>query len=243
MSGWQRLPTELKLEVLSHYLHFSSDSVPVQKRLHDLAIPYMLSTKNHEFVTLSLEAYYKTNTFAMHIAELKTSNMISHPPAAYGHFIQHLEITVENCGIGRTLEDLLLTPRLGWRYLLTPTRWLNPHMNTFPQKITSYTGIDTEWQSYFPNLKHLKITVLVRDMMQEPWEIRCAGCDLPEQGVRKLGEFLEDTEMGITATRVEVEVKAMLVMPKGTEFKAVECKWGCLGRLKGQIEEMALRKK
>jgi hypothetical protein len=85
---------------------------------HELA--KILATQNSELVLLVLEAYYKANTFSMNICDPRQSIVFEQPPLAYGIYIQRMDITIWNCVLADTLEDMLLTPGSGWYYLLIP---------------------------------------------------------------------------------------------------------------------------
>jgi hypothetical protein len=76
-----------------------------------------------------------------------------------------MDITIWNCVLADTLEDMLLTPGSGWCYLLIPTRTLRVDTSMISRKrtrVSEYIG-GTDWLRHFPNLKILKLTVVVRD--------------------------------------------------------------------------------
>jgi hypothetical protein len=56
----------------------------------------------------------------MNICDPRQSIVFEQPPLAYGIYIQRMDITIWNCVLADTLEDMLLTPGSGWYYLLIP---------------------------------------------------------------------------------------------------------------------------
>ncbi|KAF2824702.1 hypothetical protein CC86DRAFT_407862 [Ophiobolus disseminans] len=129
----------------------------IDHNLHEIVLSVLLHVRNSEFAKLSLEVYYKSNTFSMSICDSNQMSPIKHPPTAYGSFIRRLEVTIENCVVGRTIQDLILTPGSGWGYLLSPTRPLRIH--THPPTIEGASHErKTDWQANFPNLRYSKTT-------------------------------------------------------------------------------------
>jgi hypothetical protein len=202
---------------------------------HELA--KILATQHSELILLALEAYYKANTFSVNICDPRQSITFQHPPLAYGVYIQRIDITIWNCVLADTLEDMLLTPGSGWYYLFIPTRTLRVDTSMTSCKrtrVSEYIG-GTDWQLHFPNLKTLKLLVVVRDFPHRGLEYQCGQCRTRSDLVNIAEKALEGAEIRILAGKVEVSVKGVCGVGKKVG-RPKRCK--CLGVLKRRIGGM-----
>jgi hypothetical protein len=79
----------------------------------------------------------------MNICDPRQSIVFEHSPLAYGVYIQRMDITIWNCVLADTLEDMLLTLGSGWCYLLIPTRTLRVDTSMISRKrtrVSEYIG-------------------------------------------------------------------------------------------------------
>jgi hypothetical protein len=151
--GWNPLPTELKLEVLSHFILSKMGGITgpglclpytVNAELHRENLSRCLfplfHTRNRELANLVQDVCYKRNIF--HIAlgiwyhkdryegetglfELGTRSGIRYPKAAVAGMTQNVVVTAYECNVWMTLEDMMMESDAGWRWLVRPLRLLD----------------------------------------------------------------------------------------------------------------------
>jgi hypothetical protein len=126
---------------------------------------------NSTLSTLVRDVYYGQNTFYLScdVYEDESSQLycFRRPPPQVAQHIKHLKIGAFECRIENTLEDMLLNPEAGWRWILKPTRPLSNQALT--GRLRSNQGYmpapnadqNTAWQSTFTKLQTLTITFLV----------------------------------------------------------------------------------
>jgi hypothetical protein len=124
----------------------------------------------------------------MNICDPRQSIVFEHSPLAYGVYIQRMDITIWNCVLADTLEDMLLTLGSGWCYLLIPTRTLRVDTSMISRKRTRVSENigGTDWQLHSSNLKTLKLTVVVRDFPHRGLEYECRQCRIHPGLVKKV---------------------------------------------------------
>jgi hypothetical protein len=66
--NWSKLPDELKVEILSHYLTFTDPITAVHHQyLMETILDPLILTGSRDFVALALKTYYNKNTFELHL--------------------------------------------------------------------------------------------------------------------------------------------------------------------------------
>jgi hypothetical protein len=193
---WPDLPAEIKLEVLANLLvdpHECWDPV-IDAETHRVNLDEILflssiGTRNHDLVTLAQDVYYKRNIFKVEIgvdweiARLREYNESSfykgttipgvcYPKPSIARLIRHLEVKATHAYVRSTLEDMVLGPDTGWRWLLKPTQALHygPLICQVGAKRECRSSAaspetDTQWQLGFSNLKALTVTLEMVDMI------------------------------------------------------------------------------
>jgi hypothetical protein len=135
----------------------------------------LLKVQKH-FVSLISKFYYGANTFVLDhtTTELtyrgQSINRIQlwRPQKKIAEQIKHLSIHMQDCDVHNTLEDMLLTSDCGWRWLLKPTRALEPAAWVIPLSYSSFLDVpdadhDTAWQDDFAKLETLEIVFMVKN--------------------------------------------------------------------------------
>lgn len=153
--NWDRLPNELKLHVLTHYTYYEDDDLDAFQEIsrleHQRSVEALVAVGNKQFFAFAIEAYYKSNDFIIvveHPGDLydpRSRIVLSHPPAAYGHFIQRLEMSFDSYFGTVHAIDNQLSPS---RFLLRPMRSL--HLRNFT---STHTAKPKKWQNLFPTSK------------------------------------------------------------------------------------------
>jgi hypothetical protein len=236
--NWSALSAELKLEVFTHHLSwrtgcegYGADTIRDSEHAVFLAedLGHIISTRNREIVELALEAYYKNNTFQAEILDKRehypgnVSNVImTYPPTAQGAHIRHLEIAARECVFAYALSDMLLSNQSAWRFLLEPKTALGsdpPLRNTL-------------FRAHFPNLRTLKLYLIIKDMTSDP-DFR--ECCIAFSQCGKLEGWLAETKFKIKTDKVEVLFRVW----GGEDYYPDMCL--CLKPLAEYIEEMATK--
>lgn len=213
--GWLKLPTELKLEVLSHHLTIIGE-LDGARHLQAMSneIDAIIRTNNRELVTLALETYYKLNVFYASLYPRRSGRFImDHPPVAHARIIKHLYVFLGNCDLSFTPENVLISRASGWRYLCTPPQ---------PQKDSAYPATmgevvipeSLEWQSLFRNLTtlHLSLGITLALRRFIVGSKLCSGCCVEMAQSEQLLDWLAYTSTGITALKVTVTAERQGVL-------------------------------
>jgi hypothetical protein len=226
---WWRLPEELKLHVLSYLLvvdkpiqHLEDNNridinpssyYEHQQLLWDRLFP-LIGTRNQHLAALSQEVYYKSNHF---VIQLRYSNgPPRYPKQLIAARLHYLIVDAVGYFTG-TLEDILLDPEEGWRWLLKPLRSLEraaldendsrDYLAGGPEP----DGIrDTAWQTMFTNLQDLELKLDIHGLFdfhrgepqQNPGEICC----IPSHMIAVLEACFADTEVALRARRVHANL-------------------------------------
>lgn len=204
--GWNRLPNELKLEIIFYHMTFCY-RISRERHLDILTshIEPILRTRNRQLTTMALETYYKNNEFTVYMDGDEDHYGVDYPPPKYGSMISHLHILARECDFGLTLEDMLLARPSGWRHLLAPKRPLNLEAYEINIPLSDQSK-SLNWQNHFPNLTNLKLNLRTEFLDYSNTTALCDECEkAPESWEEALG-WLRETEMGIKARDVQVEI-------------------------------------
>jgi hypothetical protein len=113
--AWSRLPTELKLEILSHLLKQSNS---IGRLTHMWNLGAILGTRNRELVTLGLEACYSINELVINSAHLfHHGTSIRFPPLAYGKLVRNIQFEMR-CSmpcVTISTDHYFVNKRNGWQ--------------------------------------------------------------------------------------------------------------------------------
>jgi hypothetical protein len=234
--GWNRLPNELKLEIIFYHMTFWH-RISRENHLDILAshIEPILRTRNRQLTTMALETYYKNNEFTVYMDGDEDYYGVDYPPPKYGPMITRLHILARECDFGLTLEDMLLAKPSGWRYLLTPKRALDTkaYEINIPR---SDQSTSLKWQEYFLNLTNLKLNLRSEFLDYSNTKALCDKCNkAPESWEEALG-WMRETEMGVKASDVQVEIS----MYESDELTEEWCV--CSGEAERLLVEMGTKK-
>jgi hypothetical protein len=221
---WPDLPAELKLEVLAKVLSSHNEPdwgnfVTADSHRVNLAkclLP-IIKTRNRELVLLAMDVYYKRNVFGIQVGlnddRTEPAIGICYPRPASAKLIRRLRIC-GSCDAGMNLEDLVRMPELGWRWLLKPLRPLHfgPLNNRTVLKPHRYRSsapdpeANTQWQLSFSNLKTLKMTFYLNDVMHLVGDRADRGecCNLSIARRMSLIGLVEEAEMLLKADSVSI---------------------------------------
>jgi hypothetical protein len=131
---WAKLPNELKLNILTHYVledsvfHYPSFKSPhwvlepnvLNYMSFNLFLSQILAIKDHEFVSLALDVCYKRGTFSVDISATSPTGklVLPVPSSELASKIRHLETLASDCVIydrSPQLNNMLLNPESAWR--------------------------------------------------------------------------------------------------------------------------------
>ncbi|KAL5116868.1 hypothetical protein ACEQ8H_005220 [Pleosporales sp. CAS-2024a] len=200
---WSRLPTELKLEVLSHHLSFEGRIPDDRHRYHmSNELGRMIGTKNSELVALTIETYYTCNQFWVRIHQLSIPrSFVTYPPPKYATKIRSLVITLQRCIFDKEHDAFLH----GWRFLFSQPQPLKEARLGNDDSGMSLQDTNQKWQTLFVGLKTVLIQLYPPIFhSQELFERSCYPCGLHSKGWDELKTRLADSKMGIKAKNVEV---------------------------------------
>jgi hypothetical protein len=189
--NWTKLPHELKLMVLAHYL---PESTVFQHTTFKRFLRNLLATKNREFVSLVLDTCFKCCTFSLDIGVTSLPGLVV-PSPQIASKIRHLEINARECLEFDTIDHMLVNPYSFCRWLLRPKLRLNesawgPYYVALCERLDISTGDwETECQKRFTSLKSLDLVINVysRRLSGDPELDKVYTC------------LVEDTEMFLQA--------------------------------------------
>jgi hypothetical protein len=93
----------------------------------------------------------------------------------------------------------------------------------------------TAWQANFPNLKEVKITIVVQGTLENQDALRCGKCGFPIQRLAELEGLLGETEVKVKARKVEVVVKG--IRTENGRLKECSCLDGLSRKLEGMTRK------
>jgi hypothetical protein len=222
---WTRLPDELKVEVLAHYLD-QDDFIDESKHsiIFESHLGPIVGTRNRELTTIALETYYTRNKFKATINEIHVVSRLYYPPASYGYMIRHLQIEITDPYYLDSLDeeewpaDWLWVP---WHHLLAPTK---------PTEAEKGAYLDTgtvAWQAHFPNFQTLRVSI----------DVQCYGYMMKDDtvfhGCRRCGFWTTSTQL---FTELLVQSSTELKATHVTAFDRNMRDCGCLNEALSIIE-------
>jgi len=124
-----------------------------------------LLTVQEDFSGTVSKAYYGLNTFSIVVSTQISAGFMRNseflrPKPQTAMRIKHLLITVSNCVVDTTLEDMFMVAFQGWRWLLRPTRQLaasNITRHWHRNSRAADSNRETAWQGDFTYLNTLEI--------------------------------------------------------------------------------------
>jgi hypothetical protein len=169
----------------------------------------LLKVQKH-FASLISKFYYGTNTFVLdHTTTELTYRgqsvnrlVLWRPQKKIAERIKHLSIHMQNRDIHNTREDMLLTSECGWRWLLKPTRALDPAAWTIPSFYSLYPDVpdadqDTAWQNDFTKLETLEIVFIAGNFV----DIVTYPCCFDDARWAQIEGWLAETEILLRARK------------------------------------------
>jgi hypothetical protein len=203
--GWLKLPTELKLEVLSCYLTFDGKIDMFRHlKIMNKEINAIIKTSNHDLVTLALETYYKLNSFCAS-ARYRWGGRYSmdHPPMAYASLVRRLHVELAGCNLYPAGDKTILKGS-GWHYLGNPAEL--PHASANSESIWDVCRLtSSNWQSIFSSLTRLHLILDISVFRRFMEGKSCSLCKLDINLVQELLAWVEKT-ICIKASEVSVMV-------------------------------------
>jgi hypothetical protein len=192
--NWTKLPHQLKLMVLAHYL---PESTVFQHTIFKRFLCNLLATRNREFVSLALDTCFKCCTFSIDIGVTSLPGLVV-PSPQLASKIRHLEINARECLEFNTIDHMLVNPYSFCRWLLRPKLRLDesawgPYYVALRERLDIPMGDwETEWQKRFTSLKSLDLVINV-------YSRRLSGDPELDKVYMRL---VEDTEMFLQADEV-----------------------------------------
>jgi hypothetical protein len=203
---WARLPTELKLEVLSCYLPATQYISEPEHRalLHRKELGTLIRTRNRELVTLGLDVYYGKYTFRVRIHDSLHSVTpgITYPPPAYGKLIRHLQVDMCSSPIGWNLDTSTLSKAQDWRWLFQPKA-----ADLETPRDSPYVA----WQRHFSNIGNLELLMSVWvpfcQLASETIFQACPVCGFDQKVLNRLETWLANVETKLSADEVVASIE------------------------------------
>jgi hypothetical protein len=155
--AWSRLPTELKLEILSHHLKQSNS---ICRLTHMWNLGAILGTRNRELVTLGLEACYSINELVINSVHLfHHGTSVRFPPLAYGKLVRNIRFEMR-CSmpcVAISTDHYFANKRNGWQPFFKKT---NP-----PGTGSEYLrrAKRPDWRTLFPSVRNLALFISLDD--------------------------------------------------------------------------------
>jgi len=232
--GWSRLPTELKLEILSHHVPVAQVITWTIHREHIRnTLGTIFRTRNHELAALTLDKYYSANSFCVTVLSTLSYGepayvRITSPPPTHGKFIRELRVKLYIYNCTKRQGQLAYIDSGGWDRLLCPQAKGNSTSGLAAQNIA--------WRKQFPNLRNLGLDIIFADMGRE--EIpECNNCQLSTVRLHTSDAKLRGATMGLKAKSVEVRVQSGVHLDK----RVSRC--ACTDKVTALITDMVTGKK
>jgi hypothetical protein len=217
---WDALPTELRDLVMVRHLAGLPCSYAgvIDEHQHsinfeNILLPLLKTQK--KIATSAREAYYGNNTFRLYCGVDEDTREplygLARPRVEDAKYVKHLKVLGFDCYIGHTLEDMLLDPNAGWRWILKPTRPLSnqaPKESQWGDMPQPNSDQNTAWQRSFTNLHSLTIEFLqVDETPGKDVELYYSVddyCCLTPARMTQLENWIGETEILLRAKDVEI---------------------------------------
>jgi hypothetical protein len=218
---WPRLPIELKLEVLSHYVRISN-YIERWKHQHCIKehLDIVFGTRNRELVTFALDTYYSKNTFYVYFFHGRD---IDYPPPAHGKLVRYLSVC---CGTSYTepRSTAKIDPRQ-WRHLLHQQEPGQSESTALSRKSGS------AWQEHFPNVRDLTLRIFICGISKDG----CKDCRFRPADLVALHKWPPTMRIDLRGGKVHVHI----VNIDGEHSREDRC--GCIEPIKQLFERIVTR--
>lgn len=227
---WERLPDELKLEILKYWLLGST--IAVNDRKHEIRA--LMLTSAH-MRGLALE-FWRKNLFIMCFSQ-RLTGPISAGFSLVGQHCRILRVQLNGPGVLSCNRFAVPGPSENelnvWLHLLSPAK--QPASN----KIA--------WQLELPNLRHLTVVIKMKHMPNQ-FHFKDAPCF----GGQDAEQFLEDSRCHLRADHVRVDIRGIwsnyttTVDPAGSTVEGLatvrHCPHRCVEKLAMGLKAFLVRK-
>jgi hypothetical protein len=201
--AWDRLPEELKLEVLSHNLTFEeSIGAYIHKQYLQSTLYPLIGTRNRHLASLAQEVCYKTNQFKINI-----NDDLEHPKPRTAAMMRHLHVDIFKCLLFSPPDpDIMVEASKCLFKLQEPFECRSEQGD----QTNSESGL--HWQTTFTGLQTLKLTWYARRIEIQLLPSECC-CSDPATRWKAIKDWLGKTEMLLRARKVECEMHAQYLRP------------------------------
>jgi hypothetical protein len=206
--NWSRLPTELRLSVLSYVVSFRIEMTWAKhtRLFQEGELNNIIRTNNRDLVNLALETYYKSNTFnAVIFMKLSFYFFIDHPPLIHARHIRTLNVFIESW-VPDDSTNIMLHAYQPWYCICKPSDSLEEDTHWSLMSEANRTKF-WHWQPSFSGLRRLRLYLKIEDPERRKTTARCTWCRLDSSLSENVMNAFADGNVELKAPKVTINTK------------------------------------